>query len=663
MALSALDYPTDVRWERMCVTQDMLDPEGCDQVAPPRWQTSIAVFRYVPDDEYQVYPGRRIIYYKVSCTITGYQPQSEEIGAAIDWNKLTLQEVQDYEKALTEPLPCHGALVQVTVTAPGSTRRSDHPYFLDFQPKQRLLYEQVSDTAETASRSVETLNVRKGAGSTQSVELLDIDQGFSAGAQGSYAGTGGGFNVSHSGQWGTKQLGEAESNTLRTVDASRESRDTLSHTTQLSQMYTLLQGYHVGTNRALFFVAPRPHPQEEVSGFFRTPRRLDGIQEFFLIVSQAEKQETPCLSVRLDTSHLTVTSTYDYERKPADRLAEAAAVTPIPTRQNTAFVGTSPDLLYDIRQVTVPDSDVYDAPSGFVVESVTDVEATATPFSSSMVDISADRRHVTVSGTAAGRGEFRNTAGDAANTAALASAGTVFGGPLGTLGGLIAAAAGADVFPDERNIASGAFSRRVRIDLKSEQPTVKTGERTVLLLSSRGLCCCEHGGHKEFAGPKVVGARQIDDRYLERVKGDKRPPPEEVKAAAAQLEQEIADTTRQLSLAVPQVAEAKALDNSIVLARLTEAAVSRMSAETLAQPPASLAGQHLKRTAKMLGKGPNEVTRADILGSPGAVAAAAKLSPKGLMRLHLDALGVPGISDAPAANARKAATSARKRNR
>src|SRR5438477_490583 len=111
MALSALDYPTDVRWERVCVSRDMLDPNG---------------------------------------------------------------------------------------------------------------YEQVTDTAETASRSVETLNVRKGAGSTQSVELLDIDQGFSAGAQGSYAGTGGGFNVSHSGQWGTKQLGEAESNTLRTVDASRE---------------------------------------------------------------------------------------------------------------------------------------------------------------------------------------------------------------------------------------------------------------------------------------------------------------------------------------------------------------------------------------------------------------------------------------------------------
>src|SRR5438874_1321742 len=153
MALSALDYPTDVRWERVCVSRDMLDPKGCDQGAPPRWQTSIAIFRYVPEEQYQVYPGRRIVYYKVSCTITGYQPQSEEIGAAIDWSKLTLQEVQDYEKALTEPLPCHGALVQVTVTAPGSDRVADHPYFLDFQPKQRLLYEQVTDTAETASRS------------------------------------------------------------------------------------------------------------------------------------------------------------------------------------------------------------------------------------------------------------------------------------------------------------------------------------------------------------------------------------------------------------------------------------------------------------------------------------------------------------------------------
>ncbi len=128
-----------------------VDPKGCDQGAPPRWQTSIAVFRYVPEEEYQVYPGRRIIYYKVSCTITGYQPQSEEIGAAIDWNKLTLQEIADYEKALTEPPPCHGAIVRATVTPPDKGRLGDYPYFMDFQPKQRLLYEQVTDAAETTS--------------------------------------------------------------------------------------------------------------------------------------------------------------------------------------------------------------------------------------------------------------------------------------------------------------------------------------------------------------------------------------------------------------------------------------------------------------------------------------------------------------------------------
>ncbi len=324
----------------------------------------------------------------------------------------------------------------------------------------------------------------------------------------------------------------------------------------------------MGTNRALFFVAPRPHPAEEPSGFFRTPRRLDGIQEFFLIVSQPERQEFPCLSVRLDTSHLTTASTYDYERKPGDVQPGAAAVTPIPTRQNTTFFATSSDLAYDIRQIRVPDSETWPAPAGFMIENVVDVESTATPFSSSMVDIAPDRRTVTVSGVAVGRDEWRNAVGDALNEAALVSIGTAFGGPLGTLGGLIAGAAGADVLPDDRNIAIGSFVRRVRVDLRSEQPTRKTGEKTVLLLSSRGVCCCERAKpHKEFGGSKIVSGIALDDRYLQRVKGDPLPPREEVMSPVGDLEVAIADATRQMSLATPSVSEARPLDNSVVLGR------------------------------------------------------------------------------------------------
>ncbi len=272
MAISALDYPTDIRWERICVSTDMLDPHGCDEGSPPRWNSSIAAFRYVPEDEYQVYENRRIVYYKIACTITSYQPKADEITGAIDWSRLTSTQISDFQKKLLSYLPCNGAVVQVSVTPQHPADLDDYPYILDFQPKTRTLYEQVVDSQERGSRSLETLNVRKGGGTTQSTEVLDIDQGFSAGVQGSYAGAGGGVNVSQTGTSGTRQVTQDDMNNVRTVDGSRESRDTLSHTTQLSQMYTLFQGYHLGTNLGLFFITPRPHLVEEPSGFIQGPQ-------------------------------------------------------------------------------------------------------------------------------------------------------------------------------------------------------------------------------------------------------------------------------------------------------------------------------------------------------------------------------------------------------
>jgi hypothetical protein len=51
-----LGLPTDIPWTRICVTEDMMDRVVCDDRLPPKWQSSIAVYRYVPDEEYQLYP-------------------------------------------------------------------------------------------------------------------------------------------------------------------------------------------------------------------------------------------------------------------------------------------------------------------------------------------------------------------------------------------------------------------------------------------------------------------------------------------------------------------------------------------------------------------------------------------------------------------------------
>ena len=76
MAIMGIAIPNDIRWQRICYTEDMADPAPCDDAVPPKWQTSIAVFRYVPEAEYQVTEGRRLSYLKVTCTISSYQPKS-----------------------------------------------------------------------------------------------------------------------------------------------------------------------------------------------------------------------------------------------------------------------------------------------------------------------------------------------------------------------------------------------------------------------------------------------------------------------------------------------------------------------------------------------------------------------------------------------------------
>lgn len=669
MALSALDYPTDIRWERVCVSQDMLDPKGCDDSRPPKWNSSLALFRYEPEAEYQPYEDRRILYYKVTCTLTSYQPESDAIEGSVDWDSLSAVEVADFEERLKSYLPCHGAMIQVSATDENASDPSDHPYFLDFQPKQRTLYEQVSESQERVSRSLDGVSVRKGVGNTDSVEALDIDQGYSAGVQGQYGGAGGGVNVSQSGQWGTKHIGQEEHTNVRTTDASRETRDAYSHTTQLSQMYNLFQAYHLGTNRALFYMAPRPHVVEEPSGFIRGPRQIDGIQELFLVVSQRKGREFPCMTVRLDTAHLTKTDLRDYDRSQQPGFAEAAASAPIPSRESADKVPSSGgDLLYDCFDTIRTDSDTYTAPGGFIIESTEDLVNSETNGSSTS-SLSGDKRTLTVSGEARGHACFRNNAGDAANTGALVGGGGLIGGVAGVVVGGIAAAAGADVIAETTNQRAGSFHRKVKCNLRSEQPTKKTGEAWVLLVTSRALCCCPPEVHEiERPRPdrgKIVGAHAWLERELweeidrgrpfredvdldEDVDDLVRPPLEKAMDArmANVLSDLVARTAQRISTAIENPADQTGLDGQWMMSRLASYTLSRPSRARKLREPArqisALGRTDVGKLSKLMGKETGEVTRFDVVSMPApALAQATQVSEEKIMRAQLEAFGVP----------------------
>ncbi len=305
-----LNLPVDIPWRRKCVSQQMVDRQLCDGEAPPRWRSSIAVFEYEPEAENQNYEGMTISYLKLACTITGYQEDPREIG--IDRKGLISRwkgspGIENYLDVLQKSYACYGAVVEIAVGPKDTNTDVDnYPFFTDFEPKNRELYELATDTKEHQSRSIESLNLTKSAGTTQSLEVFDVDMGGGGvAADFKYAGTGGSFDYdAPNGQWGTKRVNAEESLSSRSADVGQEKRETFSFSTQLSQMYHQLDSYHLGTNRAVFFVTSRPHTIESSHTFVNGPRELEGIQEFFLVVARPKGTKTPCVEVYLETAHI-----------------------------------------------------------------------------------------------------------------------------------------------------------------------------------------------------------------------------------------------------------------------------------------------------------------------------------------------------------------------
>jgi hypothetical protein len=169
---------------------------------------------------------------------------------------------------------------------------------MDFEPKRREIYEAVSNSGEILGRSGSALNVRKSGTTGDSTEYASKI----------------GAEVKGSDDSGTRTYGEkswgggthVQEENVNTTDSSREKRETYSSTTNLTQMYELFTGYHLGSNRALFHMVSRPHTTEmkDQYTFVNGPRRLEGIQDVFLIVNRPKDQPGLCIETFLETAHL-----------------------------------------------------------------------------------------------------------------------------------------------------------------------------------------------------------------------------------------------------------------------------------------------------------------------------------------------------------------------
>lgn len=310
MSCLGFDLPVDISWKRICVSEDMIDRFGCDHRFPSKWKTSTAIFHYQPPEEYQTDENQIISYIKVTCSLTGFQPEGEEVGINSPWFGMSTWEskavTENYEQTVDSYYPCLGALLQVSITPKIDPKllkglpSDQFPIIMDFQPKKRELYELVSETGEQVSRTLDSVNIRKGNTTTDTNEILDIFTGF--GANFTYEGNGGGLNFS--GQYGSRDIHQEERSNIRTTDNAREKRETYAHSTQLTQMYHQLNSYHLGTNRALFYLLPRPHIVETPKTFVNGPRSMEGIQEFILVVAHPKNSPGFCVDTWLETAHL-----------------------------------------------------------------------------------------------------------------------------------------------------------------------------------------------------------------------------------------------------------------------------------------------------------------------------------------------------------------------
>ena len=326
MTLQDISLPVDVPWTLIATSKDML--ANHDKRFPhAMWKSSMAVFSYDPPlaDMPEEFPAdRELTFLKVVCSITSYVPgcgtcpqqperSNEDYGDYSTVYQAWRQKCNAIEETEHRAYACAGALVQVAVYPAKQMDETDDPaklaYFASFEPKKREMIEVATESGETMTQSKSDLNVRKGTTATNSIEDSDILTGVNVG--GGFAGAQASVGVT--GKWGTIKKSGSENVSVRNSDSSRELREQSSHTTSLSQLYHLLNSYHLGTNRAIFFVQPRPHTvqQKEQFTFIDGPQNIEGIQEFFLILSRpiGTPLDDYCVDALLYTAHLDDEST------------------------------------------------------------------------------------------------------------------------------------------------------------------------------------------------------------------------------------------------------------------------------------------------------------------------------------------------------------------
>lgn len=307
MSTFRFNLPVDIPWTLVDSSRDMMDRTFCNKKYPPPFRSSVALYAYEPKAEElpPEYCGRRVTFLKISCSITGYQPSGSEKDQIVEFlGKFDEVPLSDIDSLTNEYFGCYGVLLNAAVF-PFDNELLDnvdqYPRIVDFEPKLRDFYQVASETGEVLSTSFSKVATGKSFGSTDSTQ--NSWKG-NAGVKVPKEVTGG-PEIDLGGETGQVRTDADQANWGIQTDASRERREGQSTTTQISQMFNLLTGYHAGTNRATFVMLPRPHVLQPTDRrtFVQGLRIIEGIQDFFLVVMRPKDQDRMKVDILLHTGH------------------------------------------------------------------------------------------------------------------------------------------------------------------------------------------------------------------------------------------------------------------------------------------------------------------------------------------------------------------------
>jgi hypothetical protein len=289
-----------IPWKVMAASPDMMDVIYNNQRFPYAWRSSLAISVYepLPADLPSHLCEQKIAFVKLTASLTGYQVNGSEINGKISFGNEPLEELT---RLTTEYLGCYGALLNVAFFPPSSVSVNSaspslekYPHILDFSPKSRELIRSITETGEMLTGSNRSLGIDQSLTTTNKSEsTVGLEAGYEA------AGLKAKGSISHT--WGTTNEDKHGLNIASSTNREQNQR----FTTETDQLYSLLTGYHSGTNRATFIILARPNISQPTSRrtFAQGLRMLEGVQDFIFVVSRPEDQDGLCIEAMLNTGH------------------------------------------------------------------------------------------------------------------------------------------------------------------------------------------------------------------------------------------------------------------------------------------------------------------------------------------------------------------------